>query len=110
MPTMHLGASMVKWTKKVLRYIKTMMFAVKGLEVVAKCYSNWNFLMMTSIVMLNTQIWNTKLRSSKLSINSDAQKQMVESGFGHRFHDLNYFVLFLFLKIIVYLRASSQTL
>ena len=35
--------------------------------------------MMTFIVVLNTQMLNIKLRSSKLIINSDAQKQMVES-------------------------------
>ena len=30
------------------------------------------------------------MRSSKLIIKSDAQKQMVEYGFGRRFHDLKY--------------------
>ena len=35
------GASMVKWTKKVLRYTKTKIFLVKGLKVVAKRYLNW---------------------------------------------------------------------
>ena len=34
-----------------------------------------------------------KLRSSKLIIKSDAQKQMVEFGFEHRFHDLKYLKL-----------------
>ena len=37
--------------------------------------------MMTSIVMLNKRMWNIKLRSSKLIIESDPQKQMIESGF-----------------------------
>ena len=31
------------------------------------------------------------LRFSILIIKSDAQKQMIEFGFRHRFHDLNYF-------------------
>ena len=31
-----LGASMVTWTKKMLRYTKTIFFLVKGLKVVAK--------------------------------------------------------------------------
>jgi hypothetical protein len=38
-----MGASMVKWTKKVLWYTKTIIFLVKGLKVVAKSYLNWNF-------------------------------------------------------------------
>jgi hypothetical protein len=38
-----------------------------------------------------------------LSIKSDAQKQMVESGFGHKFHDLNYLMLdFFFLSLFIY--------
>ena len=36
-----LCASMIKWTKKVLRYTKTIMFLVKGLKVVAKHCVNW---------------------------------------------------------------------
>ena len=52
--------------------------------------------MMTSIVVLNTQMYNIKFRSSKLSIKIDAQKQMVESDFGQRFHDLNYFEVVIF--------------
>ena len=53
--------------------------------------------MMTSIVELNTQMYYIKLRSSILSIKSDAQKKMVEFGFGHRFHDFNYFEIDYFL-------------
>ena len=37
----HEGASMVKWTQKMLRYTKTIKFMVKGLKVVAKRYLNW---------------------------------------------------------------------
>ena len=53
------------------------------------------------------------LKSSILIIKSDAQRQMVESGFGRRCHDLSYFgiVFFsIFFECIIYLRASSQTL
>ena len=56
-------------------------------------------------------MWNIKLRSSKLIIKSDAQKRMVELGFGCRFHDLKYFkvgIFFMFLEFIIYFRASSQ--
>ena len=35
------GASMVKWTKRVLRSTKTIIFLVKGRKVVAKCCLNW---------------------------------------------------------------------
>ena len=35
------GAFTVKWTKKMLRYTKTIVFWVKDLNVVAKCNSNW---------------------------------------------------------------------
>ena len=45
---------------------------------------------MTFIVVLNIQMLVIKLRSLMLSFKSDAQKQMVESGFGP-IHDLNYF-------------------
>ena len=47
--------------------------------------------MMTSIVVLITQMHNIKLKSSILSIKSGAQKQKVKCGFGCRFQDLNYF-------------------
>ena len=53
---LHVGASMVKWTTKVLRYTNTMMFLVKGLEVVAKHCLNWVLFMMTFVVVLNTQM------------------------------------------------------
>ena len=33
------------------------------------------------------------MRASKLIIKSNAQKEMAKSGFGCRFHDLNYFEL-----------------
>ena len=40
----QMGASMIKWTKIVLWYIKVMfLFLVKGLKVLAKCCSNWIF-------------------------------------------------------------------
>ena len=36
-----LSTNMVKWTQKVLRYIKTVFFGVKGLKVVARRYLHW---------------------------------------------------------------------
>ena len=47
---------MVKYTEKVLRYTKTIIFLVKRLKVVAKCGLDWNFFMPPSIVVLGTQI------------------------------------------------------
>ena len=38
---MYTGANMVKWTKKMLWYTETIVFAVKGPKVVAKCCLNW---------------------------------------------------------------------
>ena len=38
-----MGASMVKWTKRVLRYANTIILLVKGLKVVAKHCLNWFF-------------------------------------------------------------------
>jgi hypothetical protein len=52
--------------------------------------------MMTSIVVLNIKIYNIKLRSSILSIKSDAKNNPVEFGFGHKFHDLKYFEVGIF--------------
>ena len=39
-----LGARMVKWTKKMLQYTKTILFLVKGLKVVTKYCLDWDFL------------------------------------------------------------------
>ena len=65
--------------------------------------------MMTSIVVLHTQMRNIKLRPSKLIINSDAQKHMVGLDFERKFHDLKYFEVgiffFIFLEIIIHLRS-----
>ena len=61
------------------------------LKKMAKFCLNWMFFMMTSIVLLNTQMHNIKLGSSKLIIKSDTQKHMVEFGFERVFHDLEYF-------------------
>ena len=69
--------------------------------------------MMISIVVLNTQTLNIKLRSSILSIKSDSLKQIVECGSGRKFHDLNYFKVgffVIFLEFIISLRASSQNI
>jgi hypothetical protein len=67
-PSILLGASMVKWTKLVPQYTKTIISLVKGRKTVAKCCLNWVFLklflMMASIVVLNAQMLDIKLRSS----------------------------------------------
>ena len=66
--------------------------------------------MMSSIVVLNMHIQNIKTRSSKLVIESDAQKKMAKSRFGCKFPDLKYFKVkfYIFLKITILLRASIQ--
>ena len=51
------GASMVKWTKKVLLYPKAIVFfLVKHLKVVAKCCPIVSFFMVTFIVVLSSQM------------------------------------------------------
>ena len=49
--------------------------------------------MVTFVFVLSTQMWSTKMRSSKFITKSNAQKQMARFGFGCKFHDLNYFEL-----------------
>lgn len=44
------------------------------LDVVAKCSLNWNIYMVTSIVILITQMFTIKMRSSNIINKSDAQK------------------------------------
>jgi hypothetical protein len=43
------------------------------------------------------------MRSPKLIIKNDAQKQMAKSSFGRKFHDLKYFEVgfFTFLEVII---------
>jgi len=52
----------------------------------------------------------TKMGSSKLIIKSISQKQMVESSFERKFHDLKLFegrnLFFIFIECIINLRAS----
>ena len=45
------GASLVKWTQKVLMYLKTVVFWVKRLKVVVRCCLYVTFFMVTSIVL-----------------------------------------------------------
>ena len=54
---------------------------------------------MISIVVLSAQMENTKMKSWKLVIKSNVQKQTTKSGFGRKFHDLNYFELCVFIEL-----------
>ena len=61
---------------------------------------NWKKFMGPFIVLLGTQIWNTKIKSSKLVNKNVAQNVMATFGFGRRFHDLKHFeVIFLFILL-----------
>ena len=83
---------MVKWTKVKLQCTKTTIVLVKNLKVrSSKVLFELEFFMMTSIVVLNTQMQNIKLKCSKLIIKSNAQKKMIKYGLGDRYHDLEYF-------------------
>jgi hypothetical protein len=83
------GADMVKYTKKMLRCIKIIIFFVKCLNVVPKCclnlvFSSWCPLLLCWI--LNYR--NIKMRSSQLIIKSIAQKVMANISSRCQFHDL----------------------
>ena len=54
-----------------------------------KVWFNLEIFSATSIVVLNTQIQNSKMRSSNLIIKSDAQNKMAKYSFGHSFMTLN---------------------
>ena len=49
--------------------------------------------MVTFIVALSTQMGNTKMRSSKHIIKSDAQQKLTRFGFGRKCFYHNYFEL-----------------
>ena len=55
------------------------------------------FFTLPSIVVLDTQTQNTKMRFSKLIIENIAQKAMAKFGFGRRLHDFEYFEVGYFL-------------
>jgi hypothetical protein len=90
-----MGANIIKWTKKMLQNMKTIVCLVKHLKEVAKCCLDFYFIfMLTSFVVVSAQVWKSKMRSSKLIMKSNAQKQMGIFDFGCKFHDLNHFELF----------------
>ena len=91
---------MVKWTQKVLQYTKTILFWGQRPKSSSKALFKLA-LMMTFVVVLNTQMKEIKLRSSILISKSDAQKQVVEFEFGCRFHYLNYFEFGIFFHIFL---------
>ena len=102
---------MVKWTKQVLQYYTKIIHVLVKPQSSSKILFRLDVLMISSIVVLSTQIQSIKMRSSKLIIKNNAQKQLAKSSFRHKFHDLKYFelgIFFVFLKIFIYFRASSN--
>ena len=86
---------MVKWTEIMLRYTKTLIIfcqrpksSTKVLFRLVLCFI-FIFFMMTFVVVLHTQTQNIKLRFSKFIIKIDAQKQVNEFGYGHKFTNSN---------------------
>ena len=70
---------------------------------------------MPFIVVLSTQIWNIKTRSSKLTTNCSAHKIMANYGFESKFYDLEYLLFgifpYIFLEFTINLREiSSKTM
>lgn len=109
---------MVKWTEIMLRYTKTLIIfcqrpksSTKVLFRLVLCFI-FIFFMMTFVVVLHTQTQNIKLRFSKCIIKIDAQKQVNEFGYGHKFTNSNIlnleFFFFIFLESIIISRASSH--
>ena len=88
---------MVNWTKKKLQCTRFIiqLFVVKGLKVVAKCCLNcefFNFFFHNDLYCcLKDSNVEYQAKIFKLINEGDAQKQMIESSFGCRFRDLNYF-------------------
>ena len=67
---------------------------------------NWIFVMMPSIVVSGTQTWNIKVRSSKVIIESIAQKVM---GKPLDNHDLKYFEVGFFFVIFLEFISNFMT-
>ena len=84
---------MVEWTKTMLMYPKPVNVLVKGLKVVAKCCVFWILFMMTSIVVLNIQMYYIRLRSSNLPLNVMLKTQLVEYGFGRKCFEVGLFII-----------------
>ena len=104
--------SMVKWTKKMLQFTKTIIFLVKGLKVVAKRCLNWislraNLCYCVWILKCRKSSWDLKYSSLKVMLKS----KWFEYSFRHRFHDLNYFEVGIFFHIpwIRYLLEGIMT-
>ena len=81
--------------------IKTIIVLVKGLEVIAKCCLNWissHDDLCCCAEYLNVE---NQVESYNTCHQSDAQKQMVEYGFGRRFHAPNYSNVEVFFHIYI---------
>jgi hypothetical protein len=91
-----MGASKVKWTQKVFRYLKTIVFVQTPRSSRKMLFKLNIFFILTSIVMLSTLLHNTKMRFSRLIIKSKPQKKMASFRFECEFHVFNFFFLFIF--------------
>ena len=87
---------------------------VKGLQVVAKCCLNWIYvLMMTSIVVVNTQYSNVGYQGwelQNLSLKVMLKRKWLNLVLDVEFMTSNILklVFFMFLEFIIYMRASSE--
>ena len=104
--------SMVKWTKKMLQFTKTIIFLVKGLKVVAKRCLNWISLRAN----LCYCVWILKCRKSSWDLKYASLKVMLKSKWLSLVLDIDFMTLtilklefsFIFLEFVIYLRASWQ--
>jgi hypothetical protein len=67
-----MGASMVRWTIKLLHYAKVL---VKVYKVIPKCFLSWVFFTMNSIVVVSIQINGVKMMLPKKSTKKNPENK-----------------------------------
>ena len=108
-----LSASMVKWTKKMIRCTKVIIFLVTCLKVVAKCCLNYNSFhddlrcCVQWILKCRKSSWDLQYLSLKVMLKSKWLSLVLDVDF-MTLASLNLEFSFIFLEFIISLRASSQ--
>ena len=101
---------MVKWTQRVFQYNKIKISLVKGLKVVANCCLNWISVLDDLCYCVEYSNVENQVEIFSFIIKSDAQMQMIEYGFKHRYMTITIVKLefsFILLEFNIYLRISS---
>ena len=91
----HCWVSIVKWTKKMLQYLKTILvLLVKCLKLIEFFSLSWIYFHGVLYCSVEYLVTDDQDEIYKNIVKSTTQKQMVGSSFRHKSHDLNYFKLF----------------